>query len=179
MRSKSVVRTRWISFVETCPCDIETFTRMCITGITTETVCGHSIDRDKVAEIASRASMMVPWITILAAVVIFVTNAAPASSGDFEDGLAAYERADYATAFKLWHPLADQGNAAGQSILGSMYLKGQGVPKDRVHAYKWFDIAASTGSEQAGENRAIVAKRMTPDQIAEAQKLARDWKPKQ
>ncbi len=52
------------------------------------------------------------------------------------------------------------------------------MPQDHVQAHMWYNLAGAQGLEQAAKNRDIVAKRMTPTQIAEAQKLAREWKPK-
>jgi TolA-binding protein len=53
----------------------------------------------------------------------------------FENGVAAYERGDYATAMRLWRPLADRGNGDAQYNLGVMYDKGLGVrPNDAVAA---------------------------------------------
>ena len=62
-----------------------------------------------------------------------------------------------------------------------MYYKGNGVPQDYVQAYKWFNLAAATSTEKEARDRAVeardlVAARMTAAQIAEAQKLAREWK---
>jgi TPR repeat protein len=56
-----------------------------------------------------------------------------------------------------------------------MYEKGQGVPQNYIQAHMWYNLAATQGNEIAKENRDIVAKRMTPAQIAEAQELARKW----
>jgi uncharacterized protein len=50
--------------------------------------------------------------------------------GDLQDGVDAYEIKDYETAYKLWLPLAEQGDAKAQYNLGVMYGKGQGVPLD-------------------------------------------------
>jgi TPR repeat protein len=61
-----------------------------------------------------------------------------------------------------------------------MYLNGEGVPQDYVQALMWFNLAASEfdGScEEAHKIREGIAAKMTPAQIAEAQKLAREWKP--
>ena len=55
----------------------------------------------------------------------------------------------------------------------------KGVPKNFVQAYKWYSLAATNGDKPAAELRDALAKQMTPAQIAEAQKLAREWKPKQ
>ncbi len=64
-----------------------------------------------------------------------------------------------------------------------MYGDGWGVPQDYVQAHMWYNLAASRlppGKDRdlAAENRDIIAERMTPAQIAEAQRLAREWKPK-
>ena len=66
--------------------------------------------------------------------------------GALEDGFAAAERKDYATAFKLWRPLAEQGDAVTQSNLGVMYRTGQGVTQDYKEALKWSRLAAEQGN---------------------------------
>lgn len=90
---------------------------------------------------------------------------------------------DYEEAVKWYSKAAEQGNASAQNNLGLMYDKGQGVPQDYIEAHRWFNIAASCSSPCNNQtifqnNRGNVEKRMTPDQIAEAQKLAHEWKPK-
>jgi TPR repeat protein len=83
-------------------------------------------------------------------------------------------------AFRLLHPFADQGNARAQHFLGEMYSEGKGVPQDYELAHMWFNLAAG-GSEDSGEVdarcRDEMAAKMTPAKIAEAQKMAREWKP--
>ncbi len=63
-----------------------------------------------------------------------------------------------------------------------MYERGRGVPQDFIQAHMWFNLAASRSSgetrDKSAEIRDFLAARMTPDQIAEAQRLAREWKPK-
>jgi uncharacterized protein len=178
--------------------------------------------------------------------LMLVAIGATAVAGPLEDGVAAVKRGDYATALRLFRPLADQGDdvaqfdlgvlynkgwgvrqdyvqaakwyrlAAGQGNadaqynlgilyddghrygeavnwyrkaadqgladaqynLGILYAKGRGVPQDYVQAYMWFNLLAEQGDTNATKNRDLVAPRMTPEQIAEAQKLAREWKPK-
>jgi len=77
---------------------------------------------------------------------------------------------------------AEQGYAEAQYYLGFMYANGEGVPQDYVQAQKWVNLAASQSQgedlERYAETRERFAKQMTPDQIAEAQRLAREWKPK-
>jgi hypothetical protein len=52
------------------------------------------------------------------------------------------------------------------------------VPQDYVTAHMWFNLAAASGDKTGAEGRDMAAAKMTPAQIAEAQKLAREWKPK-
>ena len=67
----------------------------------------------------------------------------------FQQGLEATKRGDYQTAFKLWLPLAEQGDAQAQFNLGLMYDKGQGVKQDDVEAVKWYRKAAEQGNANA------------------------------
>jgi uncharacterized protein len=186
----------------------------------------------------------------LAAVILVLSVAAPVAAGQLEDGLAAADNGDYATAIRLWRPLAEQGDAAAQFNLGLIYYKGQGVPQDYVAAavwlrkaadqgvaaaqwsigsmyangrgvrqdyaaavswyrkaadkgdanaqanlggmyaeghgvpqdyvlaHMWLNLAAAKGNKSGEIGRDMAAARMTPAQIAEAQKRAREWKPK-
>ena len=70
---------------------------------------------------------------------------------------------------------AGQGYASAQVNLGLMYANGEGVPQDYVQAHMWFNLAASKGNENGRKNRDIIAKKMTPVQITEAQRIAREW----
>ena len=74
---------------------------------------------------------------------------------------------------------AEQGDADAQYNLGVMYAKGKGVPQDYVYAHMWANIAATGDAEDVGKLRDILEKKMTPSQIAEAQKLARECVRKQ
>ena len=147
----------------------------------------------------------------LFAIAIILALAVPANSGPFEDGVAAYQRGDYATSLRLWRSLAKQGNAQAQNNLGLMYDRGQGVPQDYREAMKWYRKAAEQGDADAqfnlgvmyangqgvqrdyvvahmwfilaaasGDNQAQLLvpaqkSKMTPDQIVEAQRMAREW----
>ena len=99
-------------------------------------------------------------------------------TGPLAEGEAAYRRGDYATALRLWRPLADRGDADAQFNLGIAYNNGDGVPKDYARAYMWFSLAAAAGDPTAAEYRDTVERSMSPAQIAEAQKLARAWRPR-
>jgi hypothetical protein len=74
---------------------------------------------------------------------------------------------------------ADQGDAEAQLALGGMYAAGLGVPEDYVSAHMWFNLAAARGNEDAAKMRERVAKLMNQAQIAEAQRLAREWAPQE
>jgi len=78
-----------------------------------------------------------------------------------------------------WYRLAAaQGLALAQFNLGLAYEKGHGVPQDYIQACMWFTLAGAGGYTNGIKVRDIVAGNMTPKQIAEAERLARDWKPK-
>ena len=125
-------------------------------------------------------------------------------AGPYEDGFAAAEKGDaraqfnlgimyylgqgvpqdYAAAVKWYRLAADQGAPAAQNHLASMFEDGHGVAVNYVQAYKWWNLAVSRFTaadkvrrDEAIKNRDRVAANMTPAQIADAQKLAREWKP--
>lgn len=90
---------------------------------------------------------------------------------------------DYAQALVWYRKAADQGNAGAQSALGGMYGDGQGVPQDYVEAHKWYNLSAAHEPiaqlrEMTVKSRDLLAAKMTSAQIAKAQQLAREWKPK-
>ncbi len=84
---------------------------------------------------------------------------------------------DYAEALKWFRKAANQGLAIAQSDLGGMYYSGWGVPKDYAQAYSWTLLAAAQGNSKGIKNRAYIAEYMTPSQIAEGQRMARNWRP--
>lgn len=97
---------------------------------------------------------------------------------------------DSAEAAKWYRKAAEQGHASAQFNLGLAYATGDGVPQDPVQAYIWLSLAASTsvsrtplcptptGDEQKmySAKRDAIAAKMTPQQIAEAERLTREWK---
>ena len=104
------------------------------------------------------------------------TGAAPAIASD--QPLAQ----DYAAIVNS----AERGDATSQYNLGVMYDNGRGVLQDYVLAHKWYNLAASRYATReadigarAARNRDRLTQRMTPAQLAEAQKMAREWEPKQ
>ena len=149
-------------------------------------------------------------IALLLSLVCF---AVPAWA-DFQAGMDAKNRGDFAKALREWQPLANQGEARAQFYLGMLYENGDGVPEaygkarewyeksavqgdanaqfylgllcafgrgasmDLVQAHMWYSLAAGNGHARAALHRKDLAKEMKPAQIAEAQKRAREWKPK-
>ena len=105
----------------------------------------------------------------------------------YDLGLGVSE--DRAEAFKWFRRSAEQGYGDAQVNLGAMYYRGEGTAQDYVEAYKWFSIAAAgggyldtrgnvAGKIDATRRRDILARQMTPAQIAEAQDRALQWKPR-
>lgn len=89
-------------------------------------------------------------------------------------GLGLGVEQSYESALYWYGEAARQGHGKAQVNLGYMYGTGRGVPQDYVEAYAWYSIAAAAGDETARANRDIVAAEMSPNQIAEGQKLAKE-----
>jgi len=90
---------------------------------------------------------------------------------------------DYTEAAKWFRLAADKGDPQAQYNLGLAYAQGQGVPQDNVNAHMWFNLATarfpdSRGRDLAVSNRDVVANKLTPEQLTQAQNLARTWRPK-
>jgi TPR repeat protein len=81
---------------------------------------------------------------------------------------------DHAEAVKWFRMAAAQGDTSGQFLLGRAYADGLGVPQDHVKAHMWLNLAAIKGHADYAKSRDYVGASMTPQQIAEAQKMARD-----
>jgi TPR repeat protein len=83
---------------------------------------------------------------------------------------------DYVEAVKYYRQSAERGNQLAQYNLGFMYEKGQGVSPDEVQALMWYNLASIQGGTKAKAARDRITVWMTPAQIAEAQRLAREFK---
>ena len=77
-----------------------------------------------------------------------LTGASGALAGPWEDGMVAYNRGDYLPAVQLFRPLAEQGNAKAQSVIGAMYRKGEGVARSAHRAFMWFSLAAKRATRR-------------------------------
>jgi TPR repeat protein len=95
------------------------------------------------------------------------------SLGDvYEEGKGVAQ--DNKEAVRWYQLAAQQGNAKAQHNLGRMYGLGQGVLQDYVRAHMWFNIAAVNGEKSSVKNRDVMASHMTPQQIEQAQRMARE-----
>jgi TPR repeat protein len=82
---------------------------------------------------------------------------------------------DDVAAVNWYRKAAEQGYAPAQDSLGMHYDGGWGVPQDHALAHMWFNLAAASGYREAAQKRDLIASYMTRSQVAEAQKLAREW----
>ena len=85
----------------------------------------------------------------LAISLAFVSFPAQSKAQNFDTGLAAFQKGDYATALREWRPLAEQGHAAAQANLGVLYDSGTGVPQNYSKAASWYRAAAEQGNVRA------------------------------
>lgn len=88
-----------------------------------------------------------------ALVCLFVTAALAA---DFNIGLDAYNRGDFAAALREWQPIAEKGDPHAQYNLGLLYARGQGVPQDYAQAASWYQKAAEQGVPAAQYNLGVM-----------------------
>ena len=94
--------------------------------------------------------------TALLACVLCLCPVAPGFAGPGEDGARAFKRGDYATARWFWRPLAEEGDAAAQYLIGYMYDRGLGVPQDHAVAVEWFRKAAEQGDAGAQHDLGVM-----------------------
>ena len=83
--------------------------------------------------------------TLLAALTALMSFAKLVVAGNFEDVGSAYNAGDYQKAFRLYEPLAEQGNTSVQAAIGWLYDNGEGVPEDDAKAVRCFSKAALQG----------------------------------
>ena len=78
--------------------------------------------------------------------VLSLGTVSTAWSADFHKGKDAYDKGDYATALREWRPFAEQGDARAQTLLGTMFHRGEDVPQDYNTAHKWLSFDAEQGT---------------------------------
>ncbi len=96
---------------------------------------------------------------------------------DYDKGVQAWESGQYREAISEWMSSADADDGRAMLEIGRAHLQGLGVLQDFVEAHKWFNLAASRGVEGALEERDALGERMTAEDLAKAQDLARQWRP--
>ena len=116
----------------------------------------------------------VAWRVVLLAALML--SCATAARADYGAGRTAWEAGRYAEAQKQWGAAARKGDRRAMLALGRAFVKGLGVPQDFVEAHKWFNLAAARGDAKAAAERDALAAKMTPQQVASAQVLARAWR---
>jgi TPR repeat protein len=99
-----------------------------------------------------------------------------AVAGPWEDGTAAYNRGDYMPAIQVFRKLAEQGDAKAQHVLGVMFRKGEGVPKNPARAHMWFSFAAKRGEAKAKAGLREVSQTMTAQEVSKAEAMAKACK---
>ena len=83
---------------------------------------------------------------------------------------------DYKEAAKWCRKAAEQGDALAQEFIGiTIYGQGKGVPQDYVESYAWLNISAAQGRENASNARDFVAKQLSPEALAKAQELSKEY----
>ena len=97
-------------------------------------------------------------ILLLSAIVALSLMPAVSFADDFEAAGEAYEKGDYQTAFKIWKPLADKGDAQAQYNLGFLYENGQGVLQNYTKAAKYYSLAAEQNYVSAQNNLGVMYK---------------------
>jgi TPR repeat protein len=94
---------------------------------------------------AVRLSIFALFTALIAMIVVVPGTVA----GPFDDGIAAVSRRDYATAMRIFRPMADRGLNAAQLMVGTMYDNGWGAPQNYAEAMKWYRLAADQGDAAA------------------------------
>ena len=135
--------------------------------------------RGAAGEVSRGREAMITRALLAAILSLSLTTSAWAG---FDEGWAAYERGDYATAFEEWLPVAERGDATAQYNLGLFYAKDRGSPAQLVLAHMWLSLAAPylPDAKRAKARKVLDAmqERMTAARIDEARRLAREWRPK-
>ncbi len=104
------------------------------------------------------------------------------SAAQYNLGLLYYDGKgvpqDFSEAAKWFERAADQGYTKAQHNLGAVYAVGKGVKRDYGKAYMWLSLCATSGDSQCAEQRDLVAKKLNASKLAAAQRMTREWKPK-
>lgn len=128
------------------------------------------------AELTAAKNSWSRWHQIAAvlsiAIVVVLPIATPASAQSLRQGIAAFNRQDYAQAGRIFTPLAERGAPSAQAYLGFMYETGRGVPQNYTDAAMWYRRAAEQGDSLAQYSLGLLYDRGqgVPQDIVEASK---------
>lgn len=117
--------------------------------------------------------MILPFLLFLALLLLPSLQV----RADYEAGQRASDAGRPAEALEQWRVAADDGDSRAMLALGRLYEMGMGTPQNYILAHMWFNLAASRGEMDAVAAREALAARMTPQQVAEAQERASQWRP--
>ena len=99
-----------------------------------------------------KRQILILWLSICLALGSFGIG----WSDDFQKGMEAYKRADFANAIKEWILLGEDGDEKAQYFLGLIYYKGKGVPQNYKKALKWYTLSAEQGNKVAQYNLGVM-----------------------
>ena len=106
--------------------------------------------------------------TIVIGIQIFFLSAQLTCAQGFDRGFSAYMLGDYETAIIEWRNKASLGSVTAMANLGNMYEVGAGVEQSYIFAHQWYNLAASNGDITARENKKIMEKSMSADEVSSA-----------
>lgn len=119
-------------------------------------------------------------VTLICGVQMSVSSEAQAQSRSktectVREGVEFYRQKNYGQALRCWEETARHGNSAAQFNIARMYALGEGVPFNRMEAYKWMTIASRAGSPEATKALTSIKKNMSPEEIAEGERRIRRY----
>ena len=121
--------------------------------------------------------MIVQFIRQVTVAIFLILVPALPVWADYEAGQQAWDEGRPAEALEEWQGAADDGDRRAMLALGRLHEMGIGAPQNYVLAHMWFNLAASRGEMDAVAARDALAAKMTPQQVAEAQERASQWRP--
>ncbi|MFH1996693.1 MAG: tetratricopeptide repeat protein [Candidatus Omnitrophota bacterium] len=113
-----------------------------------------------------RSAMVRTGMVCVILAATFIGMSAARVFADYDAGLEAYKRGDYAAALAKWLPLAEEGDAKAQNAVGLLYAAGLGLPQDYAEAITWYRKAAEGGYPSAMHNLGVMyanGQGLTPD----------------
>lgn len=116
-------------------------------------------------------------LTVFTVLTVLPSPAAAQSPAKTEctvrEGVEFYRQRNYGQALRCWEETARRGNSAAQFNIARMYALGEGVPYNRMEAYKWMTIASRAGRPEASKALTGLKKQMSPEEIAEGEERVR------